>query len=60
MEDPERTADEVAVWVGAEMLRFREEQAAWEKWRSKTLKEKSGIDDKWVRAMGGPPKRAKM
>jgi pimeloyl-ACP methyl ester carboxylesterase len=60
MEDPEQTAGEVAAWVGGEMVRFREEMDTWEKWQSKTLKEKSGIDDNWVRAMGGPPKRAKM
>ena len=60
MEDPEKTAEEIVEWVSVEMPRFEEETKAWEKWRSKTLKEKSGIDEKWSKAMGGPPKRAKM
>lgn len=49
MEDPERTAREIAEWVGVEVSRFKEELAAWETWRMKSLKEKSGIDDKWVK-----------
>jgi pimeloyl-ACP methyl ester carboxylesterase len=60
MEDPERTADEIAEWVGVEMPRFTEELKSWEIWQAKTLKEKSDIDEQWSKTMGGPPKRAKL
>ncbi len=60
MEDPERTADEIAEWIGVEVPKFKEEMKLWEKWQAKTLKEKSGIDEQWSKAMGGPPKRAKI
>lgn len=60
MEDPERTADEIAGWVHGETTRFELEMEAWEKWKAKSLKEKSGIDEQWAKAMGGPPKRSKM
>ena len=60
MEDPERTADEIAEWVGVEVARFQEEETGWQSWQAKTLKEKSGINAAWAEAMGGPPKRAKM
>lgn len=60
MEVPERTAEEIAAWIGTEIPIFTEEMRLWEHWRSKTTAQKSGIDEKWSKAMGGPLKRAKM
>lgn len=60
MEDVGGTADAIGEWIGSEMVRFRKEEKVWEKWRSKTLKEKQEVDETWVKMMGGAPKRAKM
>lgn len=60
MEDPARTADEIAKWIGSESARFNEEERSWAGWQAKSLKEKQGIDAEWAKAMGGPPKRSKM
>ena len=60
MEDVGGTADAMAEWIVGEVVRFREEEREWEKWRGKTLREKQEIDETWKKMMGGPPKRAKM
>ena len=60
MEDVPGTADAVAEWVGAEMVRYRDGERRWEQWMLKPLKEKQEIDEMWMKMMGGPPKRAKI
>jgi pimeloyl-ACP methyl ester carboxylesterase len=57
MEAPEKTAASTAQWIGAEMVRFRDEMKVFEQWRAKSLREKQQIDEKWKKMIGGPPKR---
>lgn len=60
LEAPTRTAREAALWIGAEITRWRSEEAEHTRsWTSKPLVEKQVIDDQWKRAIGGPPRERK-
>jgi hypothetical protein len=57
MEVVGKTASTVADWLGTEMIRYREEMAVWQKWQSRSIKEKQHIDETWKKMIGGPPRR---
>ncbi|KAI1842043.1 hypothetical protein JX266_011798 [Neoarthrinium moseri] len=60
MEVPGESAGHAAAWIGAEMARWRREQAEYDDWAAqKTLREKSTMDDEWMKRLGKPPERRK-
>lgn len=59
-EAPQRTAEEVSLWIDNEMVRWRKEEEVWQsEWRSKPLREKQVLDERWKQAMGGDPRARK-
>jgi len=60
MEASERTAEATAEWIDSELVRWRQEEEAWDRnWKGKSLREKQGVDDKWREMMGGDPRARK-
>ncbi|KAK5046540.1 hypothetical protein LTR84_008343 [Exophiala bonariae] len=60
LESPQRTAREAALWIGAEIKKWRADEAEHARlWKSKSLTEKQTIDERWKRAIGGPPRERK-
>lgn len=61
MEVPHETAEAAARWIGAEMRRWRVEQARYEEWASRPLREKSTMSAEFVEKVGRPaPRKGKI
>jgi pimeloyl-ACP methyl ester carboxylesterase len=58
MEVPGRTADHIVPWLGSEVKRWKEQEAAFKKdWMRKSVHEKRTISKETEKMMGGPRQR---
>jgi hypothetical protein len=61
MEAVGRCADAAAEWIGAELKRWNANEDEFRGiWTSKSLLEKTTIDDEWRKTVGGPPTNGKV
>ncbi len=57
MEAVERCADAVAGWLVPEMERWWGEEEEYERmWRGQGMREKTTVDEEWIRRVGGAPR----
>ncbi|KAI1356142.1 Alpha/beta hydrolase family-domain-containing protein [Xylaria sp. FL0043] len=59
MEVPDETAAHAARWIGAEMARWRQEQAEYEAWTRLPMREKSTLSQEFMDKVGRPKARPK-
>ncbi|KAI1304031.1 Alpha/beta hydrolase family-domain-containing protein [Xylaria venustula] len=59
MEVPDETASHAARWIGAEMARWRSEQAEYEAWTKLPMREKTTLSQEFVDKVGRPKARSK-
>ncbi|KAI3335560.1 Alpha/beta hydrolase family-domain-containing protein [Ustulina deusta] len=59
MEVPDETASHVAPWLGAEVARWRREQAEYDAWTRLPMRDKSTLSPDFVDKVGRPEKKKK-